>query len=107
MHGFHPFPLLSFLFLSFPFLSFHIISLLTSAGQTGKTISMAEGLNDAFSPKEVPLCGLIEKFDFTGSVTSKNRQNEGVVFGFPAKLGESITTCISVKSRDIDTEFEL
>jgi hypothetical protein len=31
----------------------------------------------------------------------------GVVCGFPAKLGKSIKTHISLKSRDIDTEFEL
>jgi hypothetical protein len=48
-------------FLSFPFLSFHIIFLLTSTGQTGKPISMVEGSNDAFPPKEVPFWGLIEK----------------------------------------------
>jgi hypothetical protein len=48
----------------FPFLlslSFHIIFLLTSTGQTGKPISMIEGSNDAFPPKEVPFSGLIEK----------------------------------------------
>jgi hypothetical protein len=43
------------------FLSFHIIFLLTSTGQTGKPISMVEGSNDAFPPKEVPFWGLIEK----------------------------------------------
>jgi hypothetical protein len=78
--------------------------LLTSTGQTGKLISMVEGSNDAFPPKEVPFWGLIEKIDFTGSVTPKNRQKVGVVYGFPAKLGESIKTHISVKSRDIDTQ---
>jgi hypothetical protein len=31
----------------------------------------------------------------------------GVVYGFPAKLAESIKTQISVESRDIDTKFEL
>jgi hypothetical protein len=30
----------------------------------------------------------------------------GRVYGFPAKLGESIKTHISVKSTDIDTKFE-
>jgi hypothetical protein len=87
-------------------LSFHIIFLLTSTGQTGKPISMAEGSNDAFQPKEVPFWVSLKKFDFTGSVTPKNRQKVGVVYGFPAKLGESIKTHISVKSRDIDTKFE-
>jgi hypothetical protein len=50
--------------LSFPFLSFypfHIIFLLTSTGQTGEPISMVDGSNDAFPPKEVPFRGLIEK----------------------------------------------
>jgi hypothetical protein len=42
-------------------LSFLIIFLLTSTGQTGKPISMVEGSNDAFPPKEVPFWGLIEK----------------------------------------------
>jgi hypothetical protein len=51
--------------------------------------------------------GLIEKFEFTGSVTPKNHQKVGVVYGFPTKLGKSIKTHISVKSRDIDTKFEL
>ncbi len=48
-----------------------------------------------------------KKFDFTGSVTPKNRQKVGVVYDFPAKLENSIKTHISVKSRDIDTKFEL
>jgi hypothetical protein len=51
MHGF---PFLSFL-------SFHNIFLLTSTGQTGEPISMVDGSNDAFPPKEVPFRGLIEK----------------------------------------------
>jgi hypothetical protein len=92
-----------------PFLSFypfHIIFLLTSTGQTGKPIFMVKSSNDAFPPKEVPFGGLIEKIDSTGSVTPKNRQKVGAVYGFPAKLGESIKTHISVKSRDIDTKFE-
>jgi hypothetical protein len=64
MHGLLPFPsfpFLSFPFLSFPFLSFHIIFLLTSTGQTGKSISMVDGSNDAFPLKEVPFLGLIEE----------------------------------------------
>jgi hypothetical protein len=40
---------------------FHIIFLLTSTGQTGEPISMVDGSNDAFPPKEVPFRGLIEK----------------------------------------------
>jgi hypothetical protein len=47
--------------LPFPFLSFHITFLLTSTGETGEPMSMVEGSNDAFPPKEVPLWGLIEK----------------------------------------------
>jgi hypothetical protein len=47
-----------------------------------------------------------KKIEFTGSITPKNRQKVGVVYGFPAELGESIKTHISVKSRDIDTKFE-
>jgi hypothetical protein len=39
----------------------HIIFLLTSTGQTGEPISMVDGSNDAFSPKEVPFRELIEK----------------------------------------------
>jgi hypothetical protein len=48
----------------------------------------------------------LKKFDITGSVTLKNRQKMGVVYGFPAKLGESIKTHISVKSRDFNTKLE-
>jgi hypothetical protein len=47
--------------LPLPSLSFHIIFLLTSTSQTGKPISMIDGSNDAFLPKEVPFWGLIEK----------------------------------------------
>ena len=50
-----------YVWLSFPFLSFPIIFLLTSTGQTGKRILMVEGLNDAFSLKEVPFRGLVGK----------------------------------------------
>jgi hypothetical protein len=42
-------------------LSFHIIFLLTSTGLTGGPISMIDGSNDAFPPKEVPFWGLSEK----------------------------------------------
>jgi hypothetical protein len=90
----------------FPFHSFHIIFLLTSTGQTGKSTSMAEGSNDAFPPKEVPFWGLIKKSRVYVINNLQNRQKEGVVFGFPAKLGELIKTHISVKSRNIDTKVE-
>jgi hypothetical protein len=48
----------------------------------------------------------LKNFDFTGSVTPKNRQKVGVIYDFPAKLENSIKTHISVKSRDIDTKFK-
>jgi hypothetical protein len=60
-----------------------------------------------FHPRKCPFAVSLKKLDFTGSVTPKNRQKVGVVYGFPAKLGESIKTHISVTSRDIDTKFEL
>jgi hypothetical protein len=91
---------------TFPFLSFHIIFLLTSTGQTCKPISIVEGSNDAFLPKEVPFCGLVEKFDYGVSNLQKPPKG-GRGLWFPTQLGESIKTHISVKSRDIDTKFEL
>jgi hypothetical protein len=60
-----------------------------------------------FHPRKCPFGVSLKKFDFTKSVTPKNRQKVGVVYRFPAKLGESITSDISVKSIDIDTKFEL
>jgi hypothetical protein len=42
-----------------PFFSFHINFLLISTGQTGEPISMVDGSNDAFPPKEMPFWGLI------------------------------------------------
>jgi hypothetical protein len=81
--------------------------LLTSTGETGQPISMVERSNDAFPPKEVPFWGLTEKILLYGVSNPKNRQKVGVVYGFPAKLGESIKTHISFKSKDIDKEFEL
>jgi hypothetical protein len=91
MHGF-----------SFP--SIHFMFLLTSTGETGEPISLVQSSNDAFPLKEVNFLGLIEKkIDTTKSVTLKNRQKVGMVYGFLAKLGESIKTHISVNSRDIGT----
>jgi hypothetical protein len=81
--------------------------LLTSTRQTGIPIFTVEGSNDAFSPKEVPFGVSLKKLEFTGSITPKNCQKESVVYGFPAKLAESMKAHISVKSRDIDTKFEL
>jgi hypothetical protein len=60
-----------------------------------------------FHPRKCLFWVSMKKFDFTGSVTPKNRNKVGVVYGFPDKLVESIKTRISVKSRDIDTKFEL
>jgi hypothetical protein len=74
--SFYPFP-----FLSFPFLSFHFIFLLTSTGQTGKPMSVVEGSNDAFPPKEVPFWVSLNKFELAGSVAPKSRQKVGVVYG--------------------------
>jgi hypothetical protein len=59
-----------------------------------------------FHPKKCLFGVSLKKFDFTSSVTPKNRQKLGVVYDFPAKLEESIKTLISVKSRDIDTKLE-
>jgi hypothetical protein len=53
----------------FPSMSY--IFLLISAGQTGKPISMVEGSNDAFPPKEVPFGVSLKKNYFTGSITPK------------------------------------
>jgi hypothetical protein len=60
-----------------------------------------------FHPRKCLYGVLLQKGDLTGSVTPKNRQKVGVVYGFSAKLGESIKTHISVKSIDIDTKFDL
>jgi hypothetical protein len=57
--------------LSVPFLSCQIIFLLTSTDQTGKPISIVDGSNNAFPPKEVPFRVSLKKFDFVGSVTPK------------------------------------
>jgi hypothetical protein len=59
-----------------------------------------------FYPRKY-LFGVSLKKLTTGSVTPKNRQKVGVVYDFPAKLEEYMKTHISVKSRDIDTKFEL
>jgi hypothetical protein len=55
---------------------------------------MVESSNDAFPPKEVSFWGLIEKILIYGV---NNPQKVGVGYGFPAKLGESTKTHISVK----------
>jgi hypothetical protein len=48
-------------FYPFPLLSLYTIFFLTSTGRTGKPISMVDGSNDAFPPKEVPFWGLTAK----------------------------------------------
>jgi hypothetical protein len=55
---------------------------------------MVDGSNDALPSKEVLFGVSLKNFDFTGSVTHKNRQKVGVVYDFPAKLEESIKTNI-------------
>jgi hypothetical protein len=59
-----------------------------------------------YHPKKCLFGVSLKKFDFTGSVTPKNRQKVRVVYRFQAKLENSVKTHISVKSRDIDTKFE-
>jgi hypothetical protein len=68
---------------------------------------MVADSNNAFSPTKVHFGVSLKKIEFTRSITPENRQKDGVVYGFPAKLGESTKTHISVKSRDIDTKIEL
>jgi hypothetical protein len=59
-----------------------------------------------FHPSKCLFGVSLKTFEFTGSVTPKSHQKVGVVYDFPAKLGESTKTHISVKSRDIYTKFE-
>jgi hypothetical protein len=101
-------------FLSLPFLSFAFLFstpfiLFSCSPPQVKRVDrfpwfMAQTMR--FHPRKCLFWVSLQKFDLTGSVTLKNRQKVGVVYGFPAKLGESIKTHISVKSRDIDTKFE-
>jgi hypothetical protein len=58
---------------------------------------MVDDSNDAFSRKEVPFWGLIEKIWPYGVNNPPKPPKIGVVYGFPAKLGESIKTHGSVK----------
>jgi hypothetical protein len=60
-----------------------------------------------FYPRKCLFGVSLKKFEYTGSVTPQKPPKVGVLYGFPARLGESIKTHISVKSRDIDTKFEL
>jgi hypothetical protein len=92
---------------SLPRWPFHIIFFLTSTGQTSEPISMVDSSNDAFPPKEVPFWVSLKEFDFTGSVTTKNRQKAGLVCDFPDKLAESINTHISVRSLFSCTDLQM
>jgi hypothetical protein len=56
-----------------------------------------------FHPRKCLFGISLKKIDFTGSVTPKNRQKVGVVYGFPAKLGESIKI-ISQSNQEISTQ---
>jgi hypothetical protein len=92
----------------FPFLSFPFILFSCSPPQVKRVnrFPWLRAQTMRFHPRKCLFGISLKKFEFTGSVTPKNRQKVGVVYGFPAKLGESIKTHISVKSRDIDTKFE-
>jgi hypothetical protein len=70
----------------FPFFHpFHIIFLLTSTGQTGKPISMIDGSNDAFPPKEVSFRGLIEKISLHGVSNPKRPPKSGRGLWIPSQ----------------------
>jgi hypothetical protein len=89
----------------FPFLSFPFILFSCSPPQVKRVNRfpwlMAQTMR--YHPRKCLFGVSLKKFDLTGSITPQNRQKVDVVYGFPAKLGESIKTQISVKSRDIDT----
>jgi hypothetical protein len=70
----------------FPFLSFRIIFLLTSTGRTGKPISMVDGSNDAFLPKEVPFWGLIKKLWLCGVSNPEKPRKSGRGLWFPSHI---------------------
>jgi hypothetical protein len=99
MHGFP--------FLSFPFIPFILFSCSPPQVERVNRFPWLMAQTMRFHPRKCLFGVSLKKFEFTGSITPKNRQKVGVVYGFPAKLGESIKTHISVKSRDIDTKFEL
>jgi hypothetical protein len=85
-------------FPSFPFLLSLSYYFLAHAppqiGQTGKLISMIEGSNNAFPPKEVPLWDLIEKILVYGVKNPQKPPRRGRGLWFPSQLGESIKTHI-------------
>jgi hypothetical protein len=93
-------------FLALLALSFHIIFLLTSTDQTGEPISMVDGSNNAFPPKEVLFRGLVEKIWLYGVSNPQKPPKSGRGLWLPSQTRNSIKTHISVKSRDIDTKFE-
>jgi hypothetical protein len=98
----------SSLALSFPFLSFPFILFSCSPPQVKRENRflwlMAQTMR--FHPRKCLFGVSLKKFNFTGSVTPKNRQKVGVVYDFSAKLESSIKTHFSVKSKDIDTKFQ-
>jgi hypothetical protein len=67
------------------FYPFHIIFLLTSTGQTGEPISMVDGSNDAFPPKEVPFWSLIEKILLYGVSNPQKPPKSGRGLWFPSQ----------------------
>jgi hypothetical protein len=88
-------------------LSFHIIFFSPPQVKRVNRFPRLMAQTMRFHPRKCRFGVSLKIFDFTGSVTPKSRQKVGVVYDFPAKLEDSIETHISVKSRDIDTKFEL
>jgi hypothetical protein len=71
--------------LALSFYPFCIIFLLTSSGQTDEPISMFEGSNDAFAPKEVPFWDLIEKILLYGVSNPQKPPKSGRGVWFPSQ----------------------
>jgi hypothetical protein len=97
---------LSFPFLSFPFIPFILFPCSPPQVKRVNRFPWVMAQTMRFHPRKCLFGVSLQKIDLTGSVTPKNRQKVGVVYGFPAKLGESIKTHISVKSRDINTKLK-
>jgi hypothetical protein len=104
---FYAWAFLSFPFLSFPFILFSCLPPLAPQVKRVNRFPLLMAQTMRFHPKKCLFGVALQKVHLTGSVTPKNRQKVGVVYDFPAKLGESIKTHISVKSKDIDIKFEL
>jgi hypothetical protein len=88
-----------------PFLSFPFILFSCSPPQVKRVNRfpwlMAQTMR--FHPRKCLFGVSLKKFDFTGSVTPKNRQKVGVVYDFPAKLENSIKL-ISQSNQEISTQ---